>query len=275
MVKRFDHKTFLFPPLLSTVFVASTYEEPALTSEPVSALSPVRLRTVAEEVADRLTTAIAVGEFLPGQGLPAEREMAQMLDVSRGAVREALSRLDALGVVEIRRGRLGGAFVRESWAEGSAEAVRRTLLPRWEEMEQLFDLCGLVEGTVARAAAERRTEADLAALHTAFEAYRDASSATEEQSADHAFHTTLRHAAGNPRLAALALGLSTDAALGFPHYPWGASDDDSSARALREHEALLAAVEAGDPERAGEIAREHFTITAEIIRQALDRGLTS
>ncbi|MGV9849400.1 FadR/GntR family transcriptional regulator [Streptomyces sp. NPDC003442] len=252
-----------------------TSEEPALTSKPVLALSPIRLRTVAEEVSDRLTTAIAIGEFLPGQRLPAEREMAVMLDVSRGAVREALGGLDALGIVEIRRGRLGGAFVRESWTESSAEAVRRTLQPRWPELEQLFDLCGLLEATVAHAAAERRTDADLATLHEAFETFRDADSATAEQSADHAFHTALRHAAGNPRLAALCLDLTTRAALGFPYHPWGASDDDSSERALREHAALLAAVEAGDAERAGTIAREHFTITEEIMRQALERGLSS
>lgn len=235
----------------------------------------MRLRTVAEEVADRLTTAIAVGAILPGQRLPTERDMSVMLDVGRGAVREALGRLNALGIVEVRRGRAGGAFVRESWTEGSAEAVRRTLLPRWDELEELFDMCGLIEGTVARAAAERRTDADLVALRTALTAYRCADSATAEQTADHAFHSAIRHAAGNPRLAALCLELSTRTAFGFPYHPWGAADDDSSGRALHEHEAILEAVEAGDAERAGTIAREHATITAEIIRQALDRGLNS
>ncbi|MFK0173558.1 FadR/GntR family transcriptional regulator [Streptomyces sp. NPDC090306] len=233
------------------------------------------MRTVAEEVADRLTTAIAIGEFLPGSRLPAERDMAVMLGVSRGAVREALGRLDALGIVEIRRGRAGGAFVRDSWTQGTAEAVRRTLLPRWSELEELLDLCGLMEGTVARAAAERRTDADLVALREALDAFREAASEAEEQSADTAFHTALRQAAGNPRLAALCLELGGHAAIGFPHYPWGVADEESTARAVREHEAILRAVEAGDAERAGTVAREHFSITVDIIRDALQRGLES
>ena len=60
-------------------------------------LQPVPMRTASERVADRLVTAIALGEFEPGQRLPAERELAATLEVSRTTVREALQRLHAGG----------------------------------------------------------------------------------------------------------------------------------------------------------------------------------
>ena len=76
-----------------------------------SALAPVHLRNAGEHVADRLVTAIALGEYITGQRLPSERELAALLAVNRASVREALHRLAEAGYVEIRRGRHGGAFV--------------------------------------------------------------------------------------------------------------------------------------------------------------------
>src|SRR5262249_56398004 len=78
--------------------------------EPFGALlAPITLRTAGERIAERLVTAIALGEFVPGQRLPAERDLAAMLEVSRTTVREALQRLQAAGYVTARRGRGGGA----------------------------------------------------------------------------------------------------------------------------------------------------------------------
>ena len=60
-------------------------------------LAPITLRTAGERIAERFVTAIALGEFVPGQRLPPERELAAMLEVSRTTVREALQRLQAAG----------------------------------------------------------------------------------------------------------------------------------------------------------------------------------
>ena len=87
---------------------ASPAGEPGLMDE---LFAPLRLRNAGELIAERLVTAIALGVFVPGQRLPAEREMAASLGVSRTTVREAISRLAATGQVEVRRGRQGGAFV--------------------------------------------------------------------------------------------------------------------------------------------------------------------
>ena len=118
---------------------------------------PLRLRNASEQIAERLVTAIALGEFVPGQRLPSERELAGLLSMSRASVRDALHLLAGAGYVDIQRGRTGGAYVRTSWGAESAEMIRRTLVPNWQQFEALFDLRSLVEPLIARTAAERRT----------------------------------------------------------------------------------------------------------------------
>jgi DNA-binding FadR family transcriptional regulator len=243
-------------------------------SAPAPVLRPVRIPTAAIEVADQLITAVAVGEFLPGDRLPVERELAQMLGVSRPSVREAISRLQAAGIVEIRRGRLGGTYVRESWTEASAAAVRRTLLPRWDEFEQLFDLRGLVEEMVARTAAARRKDEDIEQIRQALARYESARSVREEHSADNAFHQAVVNATGNPQIVALSRDLLTRVTLGLAVEPW-TEDPSVYERTMREHIMLGEAIIAGEVEHAGEIAREHFTITAHTLREALSRGVAA
>ena len=127
-------------------------------------LEPVQLRNAAEQIADRLVTAIALGEFVPGQRLPSERDLSSMLGVNRTSVREALHRLVGGGYLEIRRGRNGGAYVLESWGPGSASMIRRTLAPHWKDFELLFDLRRLIEALIARTAARRHDAADADAI---------------------------------------------------------------------------------------------------------------
>jgi DNA-binding FadR family transcriptional regulator len=237
-------------------------------------LRPLRLPTASEEVADRLITAIAVGDYLPGERLPSERELVQILGISRSTVREAISRLHAVGIVEIRRGRQGGAHVRATWTSASADAVRRTLLPRWDEMEQLFDLRCLVEGMVARTAALRRRSEDVERMRAALDAYGSAETHGQEHAADIALHQAVLAATQNPQLAGLSRDLLTRVSLGFPVEPYD-SERPVYLRALAEHTALFEAIEAGESERAGEVAQGHFTITNDSLRQVLSRGMAS
>ncbi len=119
-------------------------------------------------LADRLVTAIAVGTYSPGERLPPERELATSLGVSRATLRQALQQVTALGLVEARRGRGGGTFVASvSWEEVAPEVARRTLEEELPTMLELFDYRCLVEGMIARAAAQRRTPGDVSRLRAA------------------------------------------------------------------------------------------------------------
>ncbi len=235
---------------------------------------PIRIPTAAGEITDRLVTAIAIGELLPGARLPPEREMAAMLRVGRNTIREAVVRLVAMGLVEIRRGRTGGAVVTRSWSEASARAVQRTLLPARDELDELFDFCALIESTVARTAAERRTDDDIRAVEDALTAFSSAPDPAAEQATDHVFHRVIMDAARNPQLAALNRELVSRISLGFPYEPWRdpSLGGDDGERARAEHTMLAEAIARGDVEEAGRVALRHSYITAEIIQQALDRA---
>src|SRR4029453_17196121 len=141
---------------------------------------PVKLRSGAEHVADRLVTAIALGEFVPGQRLPSERDLASALGISRTTIREAIQRLSALGYVEVRRGRTGVAYVLDGMGPEANEMIRRTLLPEWSTLEGLLDFRQLIEPLIARTAAARRTAADGKAIREALSGDVDAGDDREE-----------------------------------------------------------------------------------------------
>ncbi|HEY1370156.1 MAG TPA: GntR family transcriptional regulator, partial [Gaiellaceae bacterium] len=132
-------------------------------------LEPLQVRKAGHQIAERLVTAIALGEFVEGQRLPPERALSAMLGVSRKSVREALHALADDGYVEIQRGRNGGAVVRSAWQPPSTEMIRRTLGANWPSFEWLLDLRRLIEPLIARTACERWEPADLQRIEAARE----------------------------------------------------------------------------------------------------------
>jgi GntR family transcriptional regulator, transcriptional repressor for pyruvate dehydrogenase complex len=240
-----------------------------VTSVGVTSLAPLPLRGTAEHIADRLITAIALGEFVPGQRLPPERELAQMLAVGRASVREALHRLAGAGYVEIVRGRNGGAYVRRSWAPGSAATVRRTLVPNWAQFEQLLDLRSLIEGLIARTAAERHNDADVDPIRDALRAYQIASDREESRAADQALHSAIATATKNPFLANLSGEIRSQVSLGFQAEPYSQQLRET---ALEQHANLVDAVLERRAADAQQIAADHFALTERALRELLERA---
>lgn len=239
-----------------------------LPAQGESVLEPVRLRSAGEHVADRLVTAIALGEFVPGQRLPSERELSSTLGVGRTTVREAMQRLAALGYVEVRRGRSGGAFVKTSWGPQAREMVRRTLLPGWERFERLFDFRQLVEPLIARTAAERRSSGDVERIDAALSAYLDAPDREASRAADQSLHEAVAGATRNPYLANLSSLIRSEISLGFGAEPYSA---EIRARAVKDHTKLARAVAAGDAAAAARVAGTHFRLTESTVRELMTR----
>jgi DNA-binding FadR family transcriptional regulator len=240
-----------------------------LFGEHGSALAPLRILSIAEQIADRLITAIALGEFVPGQRLPSERELAQQLAVSRTSVREALHAIAAGGYVDIQRGRKGGAYVRQSWGPESAATVRRTLVPNWADFEALFDLRRLIESVIARAAAERHTTADATAIREAQAAYVAAADREASRAADQALHAAIAAATGNAYLERLSGQIRRQMSLGFHAEPYSA---ELRRLALVQHERLADDVIERRPAAAEATAHEHFGLTERALREVLARA---
>jgi GntR family transcriptional regulator, transcriptional repressor for pyruvate dehydrogenase complex len=238
-------------------------------SEVGSALAPVHLRNAGEHVADRLVTAIALGEYITGQRLPSERELASLLAVNRASVREALHRLAEAGYVEIRRGRHGGAFVQASWGPESEARVQRTLATDWAAFEELFDLRRLIEPVIAATAAERHDEQHAIAIRGANQAYLDAEDDREaSRAADQALHLAVATATRNRYLVDLSQQIRARVSLGFQAEPYSLSIREA---AKVQHGELVDAVVERRAADAAEIARNHFSLTETALRELVAR----
>lgn len=239
-----------------------------MTPTPPDALGPVQVGRSVDAVLDRLVTAIAVGDFTPGERLPPERELAVLLGVGRQTLRAALARLRDAGYVAIRRGRSGGAFVQEHWGTLSDAAVRRTV-PGVAELAELSDVRCLVESLIARTAAERRRPGDIAAMRAALTAFVRAEGATDVRRADHELHRAVVAAAGNQHLARMSRELLAQMNVGLPIEPY---NETLLKLSLEQHTALVDAVAAGDADGAAAVARVHFTITTDALERAARRA---
>jgi len=226
-------------------------------------LTPVPMRTAGEQIADRFVTAIALGEFESGQRLPTERELAVMLEVSRTTVREAIQRLQASGYVRTRRGRGGGTFVAADRGPDSDEMIRRTLVPAWADLTELLEFRQLIEQLIARTAAERRNDADIAAIRAAVSAFARATTRGASLVSDHALHQAIAAATHSSRLVELSARIRRQVNFGFDAEP---ASPESHQRALREHPALAAAIIEGRPELAARQAAGHFALTEGMFR---------
>jgi GntR family transcriptional repressor for pyruvate dehydrogenase complex len=230
--------------------------------------SRIVVRHIADDVVDRLVTAVALGVYVPSQQLPTERELASMLGVSRTSVREALKQLTDTGYLEVRRGRNGGYFVLADWGPTSAEHVRRHLVPNWDEFEKLFDARTLIEPLIARTAAERCLPSDAEAITRALRAYLEAADHDASRRADSSLHRSIAEATHNPILVELSVDLRTRVSLNLGAEPYS---DEVRHTAIQQHQALVSAVIGGRANEAAEIAAKHFTLSETLIRELVNR----
>jgi GntR family transcriptional regulator, transcriptional repressor for pyruvate dehydrogenase complex len=237
-------------------------------AQPRTVLTPITLQTAGQRIAERIVTAIALGEFVPDQRLPTERELAAMLEVSRSTVREALQRLQASGHVTTRRGRGGGTFVRSGPGSDADDMIARTLLPAWAELTGLLDFRLLIEQLIASTAAQRRDHHDITRIRRAVADYARACDRDASSLADHALHEAIARATHNARLAELSAQSRREISFGFDAEPY---TPEVRGRALHQHPSLAEAVIAGDSMTAANLAAEHFALTEEMLRELYAR----
>lgn len=128
------------------------------------AFRPVKTRRIFEEICDAIREKLVSGELKAGDRLPSERELSEMLDVSRTALREAIRSLEIAGIVELRKGSKGGAFITRSGAGQVTRTFRDMLDFGRVSLATLLEARLMVMDAVVRAACERASAADIARL---------------------------------------------------------------------------------------------------------------
>lgn len=125
---------------------------------------PVKTRRIFEEISDAIRDKLVTGELKAGDRLPSERELSEMLTVSRTALREAIRSLEIAGIVELRKGSKGGAFITKSGAGQVTRTFRDMLDFGHVSLAKLLEARLLVMDAVVRAACERASGADIEEL---------------------------------------------------------------------------------------------------------------
>ena len=232
---------------------------------------PARPTSLSQRVVDGVTARIRSGELAPGSKVPPEPALMREYGVSRSVVREAVSRLQANGLVHTRHG--VGSFVLATQAENPLAAQAQADLKVRQKLAML-ELRMSLEADAAALAAQRRTPEQLAAMEAAladFDRQHSIGEGTAE--ADFRFHELLAQATGNeyfvlvlrslsgatiPRSAARPQRRPTaprPARFGEPS-PQLRSNKDITAQ---EHRAVLDAVRRGDPALARAAMYMHLT----------------
>jgi GntR family transcriptional repressor for pyruvate dehydrogenase complex len=217
---------------------------------------PARPRRAFDEIVAQVRGMVRSGELQPGDRLPAERVLAEQFGVSRNSVREALRMMEISGLVALRTGAGGGAFVAEPdpgvAARGLADAFQLNGLSPSDVTEARLWL----ESTVVRVACERMTEEYLQAL---YDNVNEAAQAAGEDDWERTalvhveFHNLLADATGNPVMSILMRSMADllrDLALAI-----GPSSDDVIVRSRRR---LLRHLRNRDGDKAAEEMRRYL-----------------
>ncbi len=229
-----------------------------------------RPRTLALGVVEALSDRIRDGRLAPGTKLPTEAEVMAEFGVSRTVVREALSKLQAGGLVETRHG--VGTFV-VGPGDASAFRIEPQQLATLRDVIAVLELRIGVETEAAGLAAQRRSEANLAAMRRAI---ADFAQAVEEGrdavAADFQLHTEIARATQNEHFAGLMATLGARIIPRARLDPAEAIDPQRQAylrRVNAEHESIVDAIAAQDVEAARAAMRTHLANSRERRRRAV------
>ncbi|MBI2941996.1 MAG: FadR family transcriptional regulator [Chloroflexi bacterium] len=222
--------------------------------------SPVARTTVSQEIVKQIVTMIEAGELRPGDALPPERELQQLLGVGRTSVREALRALSLFGIVDARPG--GGTFIARPTEPLIKPFAWRMLLSR-DKIRDLGEARRVIEGEMVAQAAIRRTPEQLDVLR----GHLEAMAATVDDGArfleaDLGFHLAVAAMGGNVVLREMLVALRS-LLQRFIERILVSEPRRGAETALAHHGRIYAAVAAGDPIAARQAMSDHLQETAE------------
>lgn len=208
-----------------------------------------------ERLVEQLLGFIASAGLGPGDLLPAERDLAERMGVSRATLAQALVALEVLGVIDVQHG-TGAVLVYRP----SVAAVLRELREHRDRMPEIVEARSTLEVKLAAFAAERHTRADLAAMDLALETMAaEIAGGSRGTAGDEQFHRAVASAAHSSILASMMTFISELvretrlASLGQPGRP---------EQSLESHRAIVNAIRTGDPQAAADAMQAHIDLVS-------------
>jgi DNA-binding FadR family transcriptional regulator len=213
--------------------------------------------SAASEAVRSIQEMIVSGRLTPGQRLPAERELSEMLGISRPTLRETIRSLVSMNILESRHG--SGTFVGALDTATLLAPLQFVMALNARTVGELFEARMLIEPALAGLAAERAGAAQV-------EAMRAALAGADKVEADVTLHRLIAEAAGNALLSTM---LATLATLGRASRELTAASPGVLRRTATEHRAIVGAIEARDAAAAQAAMAAHLTRIARVARRRL------
>lgn len=217
----------------------------------VTLLKPLNKTKLYEEIVEQLKNRIINRDIAPGEKLPAERTLAQMLNVNRSTVREALGKLESMDLVEIRHGE--GVYVKDYLESGSLELVKELLFKNraldMDVFKNLMDLRELLVPEMAYCAAQNRTAQDLKQLE-------DLITGTDEKTMgdrDMRLHHIISRASGNVLYVVLLNAFTSQM---NNYYELYFSNPENRAITPVFHKDIYLAIKDREPDKAKQIMKD-------------------
>lgn len=225
--------------------------------------------------ADRLLDYVAAQRLAPGARLPTERDLAEILELSRSMVREAIKVLSAVGRLSVQKGR--GIYVADAPGALSADHFAHPAPTAPEQIYSLFEVRMTLETMAVGLACERATPAQVRAIAVAADASGVAAAAGDTEqfgAADTRFHQALAAATNNEYLVGIFAGVQR------LHHQMGmvalaGTAPGSLTAAADQHRRISDAVQAGDRDLGVTLVLEHIQTAQRQVQSAIrDRIFT-
>jgi GntR family transcriptional repressor for pyruvate dehydrogenase complex len=226
---------------------------------------PLRRTRVPEEIVIQIRGSIANGELMPGDQLPSERELAERFQVSRASIREALTALQALGLLE--RSRSGGGLSARGNHVWFTIAPLSTYLATTSHLIEQIEVRRMIEPETGRLAAERASAKDIARMEACLlDMANDIAAGGIGSDADAAFHSAVAKSTSNELLVRLieVIGAAIREHRELFQTAPGAR------KSLEEHRRILEAIQRRDGEAAYQCTREHIDTVRRLLEAAIN-----
>jgi GntR family transcriptional repressor for pyruvate dehydrogenase complex len=229
-------------------------------------LRPLASRGLPELIAEQIVEAIRVTDLKPGDRLPPEAQLAKQLGAGRTSVREALQKLQTLGIVEVIRGR--GAFVRGPATDDTERSFARWSKEHSVAIGDLIEARIAIEAANAGLAAVRATDEEIEIIARANHAHREAGRNGDlagTVSSDQDFHEAVAAAAHNPLLGKIHAMLIPE----LTHFrQMTLAVPRVAERSASAHAAVIDAITARDPASARTAMTDHLWVIYEDVASA-------
>lgn len=239
-----------------------------------STVEPLARARLSDAIAEQIERHVVEGRLRPGDALPAERELSRQMEVSRPSLREALLKLEARGILAVRRN--AGYTVAEVTAPSLTDPLLRLMESQPKAVADVLELRQGLETLTAALAALRASDEDIQAIETAaerMEAAQEAGDATTAAEWDARLHLAVAEASHNVALVHVMRGLFSVMRDHVRRAREALLVREAAEHLLRDqHRALVDAVRARDPEAAVRAAEVHLRFVRTGIGQATNGG---